>query len=285
MKVKSGNKQFQIINVYVPPRNLQAAMTALVTYINTINLSDDPLIMLGDYNLPSIKWIENLPSITHKSNDDENSIFSDFIADNNLFQLNDIINSFNNIIDLIITSNTELISNIQVADHPLKPPDRNHCGLSFDISFNEVILMKESQKISKTIIDYASISNNLDTIMEDTSFTYNGLYHFPINAIENITTKLTMLTQSHSTIRYCLTPAWAVNHPWLRGNTKYFKTLKESKDIYRLFKNTNSITLLDQYKLKTSELINIYNDLRAKRIDSISSDHNKINNNLFSQCK
>ena len=83
---------------------------------NILHIQQSICFLLGDYNLPKIEWINN----SGFSNSQHEFAFTELLKDNGLFQLNTFptrfssTNNSGNILDLLITNEPEMISNIEV---------------------------------------------------------------------------------------------------------------------------------------------------------------------------
>lgn len=89
------------------------AITVLKSQLST----DDMIIIVGDFNLPSVQWIENddnfdfLPIIGESSS--ERAVIAKYVTSSllqiGLFQLNNIVNVADHVLDLVFTDSLELV--------------------------------------------------------------------------------------------------------------------------------------------------------------------------------
>ena len=99
--------------IYVPPNASAEYHSDLVNYLNTISAQSAPVLLLGDFNSPDINWSTLAGSSTASTN------FCEFTFESNLVQLVDSPTHIcGNILDLVLTSSSEHVTNLLV-----HPPD------------------------------------------------------------------------------------------------------------------------------------------------------------------
>ena len=116
-----------ICAVYLPPNYKTDHVQDLYSYITTLSCSGD-VILLGDFNASDIDWQ------TFASTADSSDRLCDLIIDHNLFQHVTVPTHIHgNILDLVITSDTDLINDLVV--HPLTdfPLQSDHFIITFSI--------------------------------------------------------------------------------------------------------------------------------------------------------
>lgn len=117
------------------------------------------LLSVGDFNLPGISW----------SNDDEGLIYStmsgsrshcvpESLAANNFYQVNNVVNSFDSILDLVFV--THSILSVYKAPIPVVPEDHFHPALSIDLipEANLPMIFSSHSFFDFRRADYASIN-------------------------------------------------------------------------------------------------------------------------------
>lgn len=103
-------------------------------FIKTLeNCQYNKIVILGDFNLPSITWIDG----SGFCNSSESSVFTlcQALVDNNLFQLIDSPTREENYLDLLITSIVEGVSNINVSNCEGVAVSSDHKAVTFDLHF------------------------------------------------------------------------------------------------------------------------------------------------------
>ena len=99
--------------------------------------------MAGDFNISEFDWTMNHPT---KSSEHHN-LLSDIIQDNFLNQMVDEPTRENNILDLVLTTNIDLINNLEVGE-----PFSDHNSITFTINtrtYQQRISMKENYAFNK----------------------------------------------------------------------------------------------------------------------------------------
>jgi hypothetical protein len=135
-----------------PTRNLYS-FSRVITSVNTFSICSHPTIVLGDFNLPNIDWINSSCS----SPNEENII--NCFANNGLIQLVTEPTLGANILDLVFCSNTSLLNGISI-EEPFSGAD--HSSLSCTINVSQPNYNNISSKKNFRAADYASISVLLD---------------------------------------------------------------------------------------------------------------------------
>ena len=84
--------------------------------------------MLGDFNTPDVNWDTVTSTITNSD------YLCDFVIDHNMFQqVNKPTHIHGNILDLVITSDPELITDLVVHPHTTYPLQSDHSIVTFSI--------------------------------------------------------------------------------------------------------------------------------------------------------
>ena len=110
--VKFRINQFEavICNCYIPPNTADTLFVTLLRYLSNLLSNHNRVIITGDFNLPDINW-SSLSGHSYTSN-----TFCDFVYDN-LFQLVDTPTHVGgNLLDLVLTSDTQLIDDLCVLE-------------------------------------------------------------------------------------------------------------------------------------------------------------------------
>jgi hypothetical protein len=105
------------------------------------------IIILGDFNLLSIKWLNGsgFSDLTVESS------FTDVLQDSGLFQLIDSPTRGKNVLDLILTINEYLINNMTVTDEESVILKSDHKAITADIN----IIRKFKKHEKRSVYDYA----------------------------------------------------------------------------------------------------------------------------------
>ena len=142
--VTVGSKYItSICVVYAPPSATDQYHSKLVDYLTSIASSVQRLIIVGDFNLPDICW-SSLTGSNYVSN-----AFCEFVFMCNLSQvITTATHSGGNILDLVLTSDEELIGRSNVRKSPLHS---DHSLVSFELRLN---LDESRSQGSRTVYDY-----------------------------------------------------------------------------------------------------------------------------------
>ncbi len=104
----TGNKKLMVAIVYRPPKQLLTNNTALYEEIQfTIRNKDE--VVVGDFNCPNINW-------NSMHGDQEGSRLIEMVEDSFLSQIVTQPKRGNNIFDLLLTTDTDLISDCEVGE-------------------------------------------------------------------------------------------------------------------------------------------------------------------------
>ena len=150
--------------VYRPPNHPRGLDNELNNFIKEVAAHQD-CVILGDFNYPDINWET---SIGHE----ENTEFLETIADSYLTQLVEDPTRGDNILDLVFTSDDNLVENLAVGEHF---GDSDHNIIRFDIitsskikennvfipNFNRANFEEIRNKLRE--VNWSDILLNLDT--------------------------------------------------------------------------------------------------------------------------
>lgn len=122
-----GNKhRLRFFLVYRPPNTTPQQTKSLTDFLFNSTMRGSPNIIVGDFNLPEINWISsNSPKL------ESSKIFWNFSKDLNLSQMvrDQTMLNHSHILDLVLTTNPEIITKCYVTDFVLSSND--HLGVIF----------------------------------------------------------------------------------------------------------------------------------------------------------
>ena len=116
---------------YLPP---SSPTTVIESHLSTIDhllitLKPDVVFLLGDYNMPNVSWTSDEFGLSASGNlTTSSTLLVDAFSFFNFFQLNCVVNSSGNILDLVLSNSKDL--SIENASSPLIKPDLYHPPLS-----------------------------------------------------------------------------------------------------------------------------------------------------------
>ncbi len=102
------NKNVMVAIVYRPPKQLRTDDTALYEEIQS-TIRNKNTVVVGDFNCPSINW-------NSMHGDHEGSRLLEMVEDSFISQIVIQPTRGNNILDLVLTTDTDLISNCEVCE-------------------------------------------------------------------------------------------------------------------------------------------------------------------------
>lgn len=152
------------------------------------------ILMVGDYNLPQISWVDCIPRVGNASNVVND--LNDMINYGNLRQVNSVGNSHNSILDLVLTDlDLELITVREFEDEFL-PVDRYHPVLLIDLTLRmEYVSELPFRRLNYRGANYAQNNRDLGSIdwsflaNHDVETATNKFYEHIIDIIEKHTPK------------------------------------------------------------------------------------------------
>lgn len=185
LMLKIINLNLNVISVYRPPRakyaDFQPCLKKIENYLKEVPATEN-IMMIGDYNFPFVKWYEVENTAIYKvqsggTTDEQLQAHALFdCADNFLMQqMITVPTRINNVLDLIYTNNTDMLSNIKVEPASRKLTD--HKIITADINYDMHKLPKP-QSTSKTAklaefnfwsekCDYEKVNNYLNSVNWD----------------------------------------------------------------------------------------------------------------------
>lgn len=163
---------FILCAVYIPPPVTTNLLNLFVDNCNGILQSyHGNTMIIGDFNLPFLNWQTKTNQDVHELiptnfNCNLGYIFVDFISLNNLTQFNDVLNTNNRILDLVL-SNINNIS-VKVCENPLIKLDAHHPALEINTNVYAKCQPKITQKPFATHnfkkADYSIVNKELGLI-------------------------------------------------------------------------------------------------------------------------
>lgn len=148
ISINLGAFSLYITCSYIPPSSefeIYMGHLNAFTYINSRITGNDVFLILGDFNLPHVCWL-SLPdtkSLTPLTPCDWSSDFVRLLTDIELVQLNDIVNSMNRILDLVLVNDPNRFD-LHRTDPLSFPEDRYHPTIGIDFSYPVNAMRAES---------------------------------------------------------------------------------------------------------------------------------------------
>ncbi|KAK9675239.1 Endonuclease-reverse transcriptase [Popillia japonica] len=120
-----------ICGVYLPPGD-ELAQQAFLSNLQAVILDhpDEKILILGDFNLPSIVWSPSRGNHLQPSVYDNKAIdFVNTVSYCNLLQFNSVINSCARILDLVLANDSSFVDSVTSCAAPLIKIDKYHPAL------------------------------------------------------------------------------------------------------------------------------------------------------------
>ena len=140
----SNVKKNAVVLCYRPPSfNSELFCSAINNTLGTVRNEYDSVCVIGDFNSPSIYWTDNYTMSTLGSGG--GNLFRNTMLEFGHTQINDVIsNSAGNILDLVFTNITEMIS--PISEFPCIFPT-DHAVLNFSL-----FMSKPRNKIKERLV-------------------------------------------------------------------------------------------------------------------------------------
>ncbi|CAH0727206.1 unnamed protein product, partial [Brenthis ino] len=165
-----GTKTVSICGVYIPPPLNYERIEDFMQNVEKIMNKQTLMLIVGDFNLPSIKWNTEDECKNNLIPNDLNTIstlVSDFMSVSGLKQHNSISNSFGKTLDLVFSNVSDI--RVEVSDFSVCKVDKYHPPLSVEISYDDklqLLLTPESTtRYNFMKADYGVIEEKLKNII------------------------------------------------------------------------------------------------------------------------
>jgi hypothetical protein len=166
--MKSNNKPIILYTFYRPPDSKPDVLQQL-NYSIQNNTESSRIVLVGDFNLPSVKWSSDQKTPINIGGPAENEIFCDLVDDNFLLQyILGPTHTAGNKLDLLMYNSPEIVGDVSVL-HP------ETCGFPTDhyiVEFDVKLKFKRAKPIKRRVFDYGE--GNFDELS-------NFLTRYPIN--------------------------------------------------------------------------------------------------------
>ena len=139
--ITDGEKKLTIGTFYRPPNSDLKPLEDLRSCLSSITTTD--LLVTGDFNLSEFDWSTSHPT----KSSEHHYLLSDIIHGNFLYQMVDESTRENNILDLVLTTNSDLINNLEVGE-----PFSDHNSITFIVNtrpYQQRISTKENYAFNK----------------------------------------------------------------------------------------------------------------------------------------
>jgi hypothetical protein len=149
----SANKKLRIGIYYRPPGQKAEIDSKIIDQIFNMSSNCNDIIILGDFNLPCRKWGEPYNLYTGKN-------LYEYLVESELIQLVREPTRYNNILDLVLTTNEEIINNINI-DEKLG----DHNAVEFDIQFENENKISEQRSLNFNKANYDKMRESFSQML------------------------------------------------------------------------------------------------------------------------
>ena len=172
-----AHRNFTICAIYITPNSKGDYIQDLHLYLNTL-VSSANVTLLGDFNAPDINW--NTFTSTNTNSDS----LCDFVIDHNMFQqVNKPNHIHGNILDLVITSNPDLITDLVVHSQATYSSQSDHFIVTFSVC--AVVQQQQCSNVSWLAYDFNKADwNNLNrfvALKNGDAYFYSPLIYHLLN--------------------------------------------------------------------------------------------------------
>lgn len=219
LQCSNSDFSFTLVGIYRPGDTSRIIDDQIINYLNSASEQFNNLIVMGDFNLPSINWSALEPSNTN----DSASAFGNMILNSNLTQLISEptryrLNQTPSLLDLVLTNDTNLISNIEML-----PP----IGCSDHIVILCTVQVLTYRQPRNTVeffnrIDYTQLSNNLSNHQWQYSFDESNVELSWNHFHKTIHDYIQVCTETHSKL---INPGKPYITPDFISRAKFKRTL------------------------------------------------------------
>lgn len=252
-------------------------------FLNTLsdvvsNNPKDSFIILGDFNLSEISWIQTTPSAhyaasnysTHVSNQ-----FVDCMHFLDLSQYNSELNSSGHVLDLILSN---LLISVEPNDDPLVPEDAHHKALSISVPFQETPSLTNAKR--KVFLynrgDYDSINFALE--QADWASIFSTSQVEP--ALDGFYTFLKYLINLHIPHKFL----WNSKYPpWY--NAALIKVTKEKSKYFSKYKKYKNQADYDAFSLLRKRHKDLCRKIKSRYLSNIENNISSNPKNFWSHVK
>lgn len=242
VKISNGTQNIIIGSLYIPPASKPERYLNNMNYAKKIidkTNNDTTVILLGDFNLPNLKWIEtdehsNTLIPTNITSEEENIIINS-CHDLGLNQINHHHNDNGRLLDLLWTNDPEQCS-CNICHNHLLENEVHHKALTLEISFYS----KKEPTTKTTSIkdflgaDYQNINNNLKSIEWNNIFA-GCSFENKVNKFYEIINDAILNNVNHKIIKQAIHPKWF--------DKKSINLKNQMNNLHKKFRNNDSIEL------------------------------------------
>jgi hypothetical protein len=256
VKISLNGKWTYIFNVYIPPDATVEKYNVCIENLETLLANvdpDDQFLIMGDFNLPDIKWKnyidENYNFMAPSDmSSDKSKHFIDKISSLPFVQVNDIRNNLDRILDLIFTDIPNDLIFIN-CDDPLLKIDIYHPPLQFSLNVPDVNDLSSSQTVCRYNFKQCDF-DNMNAFFERVDWTQVTSCNEMEYAVEAF---YSILRDAISRFVPCTKIKERKKAPWITPNLKRLKNRKNS--LHKKLKKNDDNAIRTEYNLVKRQLV------------------------------
>lgn len=177
--VGTGDSRVFVCCVYIPP-NCDYSVSAFVNnlYSNEIVIQENVALLVGDFNLNTVSWqISSELFLEPFQTGNKFSEILDAISYFGLMQFNNVYNSNNKILDLILSNKNNSILNVNQSLHYLVQENHHHRALDFlwNISLTKCLSHSNMQIYNFNKANYDNVNHQLSQVNWEESLLNNEM--------------------------------------------------------------------------------------------------------------
>lgn len=236
LNIQISTYRFCLVCVYRPPDTSLVKSQELIDYLTQLSISNENIIILGDFNYPFINWT----SLTLSQYNQASEAFMDFYKSTSLKQIVNFKTRFGNnqssMLDLLFTGDRKLFSSVSSL-----PP----VGISDHVVIHAVAQVKLNAQYTRRVEKRNFWKAEYDTINEQISQT-----NFSEN-LNNFIDAITGIIGRNIPLRKVTTNS---QKPWI--NEIAFKKIKRKRQLWDKYKRVNTEEAYQEYRRYSNELKN-----------------------------
>ena len=247
-----GNRLLYVCCVYLPPGDIEAHVSFSSQLDSSgSNLDNKELLILGDFNLSSIQWV-NVNQNNYLDPYNVESKYSQLI-DNlsilNCMQFNTVLNQKNKLLDLIFCNSTN-ISEVNHCSSSLVQEDVHHPTIEFLYSFDDFRGLKNNNNkyLNFKKANYTLINQEISSIDWINAFNHGSLNTNLSIFYDNIWKIINSYVPTYLKNKYY--PVYYSDHT--------IKVIKEKNKLHkkwRIYKNQNDYNLFKVLRSNSKKLV------------------------------
>lgn len=275
VKLNICKKSINVIGLYIPPNSETEVYTKYTQCLFKISSStniDDNVLILGDFNLPNVKWVYDVDVnyiIPCNVTSTVETSCIDSILSYGFIQINDVPNYIGRFLDLFFTNSINLYTVIE-APVPYIVNDINHKSMEVNLNQSELLLSNSIKNnfISKFYdfkrADFDSLISFFSSIDWNARFSFNDLDH-DVQLFYNI-----LFSGIDRFVPISVFKNNRNNPPWF--NKCLINLGNRKKKLYRKWKRSNNASVKLAFSSVSNEFDSMHKIAYRNYINKVQND-------------